>query len=252
MPRTRKSEALDEINVTADEETVQKPKRRGRKSKAQSEAETAALESGASDAVTEEKPKRRPGRPKKVIMESLVSGLEKAVAEVGEKIQDAEAEAPKKRRGRPAGKAAQITEEEAPKKRRGRKSKAMIEAEAAQAQADHAEDAAQELSAEEITAEETEASVQEEAASLADADSNADSKELDSEENTKKNELRKSRRKNDAPIYIQSILGGEITVEEVVSRVRAAAPNYESIYIKPEDNKAYFVVEGITGYISLW
>ena len=59
-------------------------------------------------------------------------------------------------------------------------------------------------------------------------------------------------KKTQPKLIVQSVLGGEITVDEIVARVHAATPQCEAIYIKPEDNKAYFIVDGVTGNIALW
>ena len=50
-------------------------------------------------------------------------------------------------------------------------------------------------------------------------------------------------------VLIESLLGGTITVEEVLKRVPAGA---DTIYIKPEENKAYWVKGDETGSIELW
>lgn len=63
---------------------------------------------------------------------------------------------------------------------------------------------------------------------------------------------RKARRKKTAEIWIQAKLGGEITVDEVLARIREAAGEPDSVYIKPEENKAFYVADGKTGYVVLW
>ena len=50
-------------------------------------------------------------------------------------------------------------------------------------------------------------------------------------------------------ILIQSLLGGTITPEEILSRVPA---DVDSIYIKPEENKAYWVRGDESGSVELW
>ena len=50
-------------------------------------------------------------------------------------------------------------------------------------------------------------------------------------------------------VLIESLLGGTITVEEVLKRVPAGV---DAIYIKPEENKAYWVKGDETGSIELW
>ena len=66
---------------------------------------------------------------------------------------------------------------------------------------------------------------------------------------------RKSRKKIEPIVSIQSIMGGEITIDEIKSRVEIASKNRNvtNIYIKAESNKAYYVLEdGETGSITLW
>ena len=53
-------------------------------------------------------------------------------------------------------------------------------------------------------------------------------------------------------ILIQSILGGTISTEEILARVYASAPDAEKIYVKPEENKAYYVGPTSKGYVLLW
>ena len=65
------------------------------------------------------------------------------------------------------------------------------------------------------------------------------------------------RKKALAPaVAVQSVLGGEIDVEEVISRVNAqlGTKAYENfnIYIKPEENKAFYVADGAEGFVELW
>ena len=50
-------------------------------------------------------------------------------------------------------------------------------------------------------------------------------------------------------IIIQSKMGGSITPEEILSRVPADA---ETIYIKPEENAAYWVKGDESGSVTLW
>lgn len=50
-------------------------------------------------------------------------------------------------------------------------------------------------------------------------------------------------------VYIESLLGGTITPEEVLERVPNDA---ENVYIKPEENKAYWVRGDESGDVELW
>lgn len=56
-------------------------------------------------------------------------------------------------------------------------------------------------------------------------------------------------KKTSPTIHIQSMIGGTITVEEIKSRM---PENIEAVYIKPEENKAYWVKGGETGDVDLW
>ena len=49
-------------------------------------------------------------------------------------------------------------------------------------------------------------------------------------------------------IIIQSAMGGEITVEEILARVG----DVEKVYVKPEENAAYWVRGEESGAVALW
>ncbi|MBQ7486480.1 MAG: helix-turn-helix transcriptional regulator [Clostridia bacterium] len=49
-------------------------------------------------------------------------------------------------------------------------------------------------------------------------------------------------------VFIQSAMGGTITVEEVLSRLDAV----DTVYIKVEENKAYWVKGDENGSVDLW
>lgn len=53
-------------------------------------------------------------------------------------------------------------------------------------------------------------------------------------------------------ITIQAVAGGSITIEEIVARVHAAAPDATEIYVKTEENKAYYVGKKNRGFVILW
>ena len=60
----------------------------------------------------------------------------------------------------------------------------------------------------------------------------------------------KSRKKKTSPsLIIQSLLGGTITPEEIMDRV---PDDVDTVYIKPEENKAYWVRGDESGSITLW
>lgn len=83
---------------------------------------------------------------------------------------------------------------------------------------------------------------------VADAEA-APAKEAAAEKEEKK--PAKKRGKKSAPVfYIESVMGGQITTEEIQERLPAGV---EAVYIKPEENKAYFTTEdGEDGAIELW
>ena len=55
-------------------------------------------------------------------------------------------------------------------------------------------------------------------------------------------------------ITIQSMMSGEISVDEILKRVeeKAAGKAVTAIYIKSEENKAFYVADGEDGSIDLW
>ena len=60
----------------------------------------------------------------------------------------------------------------------------------------------------------------------------------------------KSRKKKTSPaLIIESLLGGTITLEEIISRIPA---DVDTVYIKPEENKAYWVRGDESGSVELW
>jgi len=50
-------------------------------------------------------------------------------------------------------------------------------------------------------------------------------------------------------VFVQSLLGGTIAADEVLSRIPGDA---DAVYIKPEENKAFWVKGGESGDITLW
>ncbi len=57
-----------------------------------------------------------------------------------------------------------------------------------------------------------------------------------------------------AEVIIESLMGGKISVDEITSRVKKAAGDIEGlkIYVKPEENKAYYVAGSVAGFVKLW
>ena len=64
----------------------------------------------------------------------------------------------------------------------------------------------------------------------------------------------KKPKKKRPTFVIQSIMGGEITVDEILARIEAQASEQEvnSVYIKAEENRAYYVAGEEGGYVELW
>lgn len=58
----------------------------------------------------------------------------------------------------------------------------------------------------------------------------------------------------DVALYIQSSGGNTITPSEILERLRAEAPEAASAYIKPEENRIYWVAKdgALSGSLSLW
>ena len=65
----------------------------------------------------------------------------------------------------------------------------------------------------------------------------------------KKPAKRAAARKKAAPVvFIQSAMGGEISTEEIMAKVGDA----DTVYIKPEENAAYWVKGDLSGAVNLW
>ena len=54
------------------------------------------------------------------------------------------------------------------------------------------------------------------------------------------------------PVIVQSMMGGSIRVEDVVRKVMEVAPRADAIYIKPEENRAYWTAGKKAGHVILW
>ena len=68
---------------------------------------------------------------------------------------------------------------------------------------------------------------------------------------------KRTRKKIAVPsVFAQSLMGGEISVEEIVARVTEVAGTSDvQIFVKSEENKAYFYVNadpGNSGFVLLW
>lgn len=64
----------------------------------------------------------------------------------------------------------------------------------------------------------------------------------------KKSTTKKSTAKKAAEVIIQSPMGGEITSEEILARVGKV----DKVYIRVDENKAYWVKGKETGDVDLW
>ena len=53
-------------------------------------------------------------------------------------------------------------------------------------------------------------------------------------------------------IYIQSMDGHETSTQLVISRVLSSIPDADHIYVKPEENRAYWTAKERNGFITLW
>lgn len=65
---------------------------------------------------------------------------------------------------------------------------------------------------------------------------------------------KKSKKAVEPVVMIESAMGAQISVEEIMNRVNDAVKAKErlAIYIKPEDNKAYYSSESGEGSVDLW
>jgi len=59
-------------------------------------------------------------------------------------------------------------------------------------------------------------------------------------------------KKTGTVIVVQSLMGGEITVDEVLDRVKATAGDVEAVYVKPEENRIYYNKDGKAEFIQIW
>ena len=58
-----------------------------------------------------------------------------------------------------------------------------------------------------------------------------------------------SKKKKETVLYIESLMGGTITAQEILKRIPSGA---DEVYVKPGENKAYWVKGKKTGEIDLW
>ena len=70
------------------------------------------------------------------------------------------------------------------------------------------------------------------------------------EEAPKKTTTKKTTTKKTSPtLIIESLFGSQISAEDVLRRLPADA---EEVYLKPDENKAYWTGNGKVGSIDLW
>ena len=53
-------------------------------------------------------------------------------------------------------------------------------------------------------------------------------------------------------LIIESTMGGQISADEIIKRVKDKRNDAAKIYVKPEENKAYFTYGDSVGHIELW
>ena len=65
---------------------------------------------------------------------------------------------------------------------------------------------------------------------------------------------KKSKKAVEPVVMIESAMGGQISMDEILKRVNEAVKAKErlAVYVKPEDNKAYYSSEAGDGSIDLW
>ena len=73
-------------------------------------------------------------------------------------------------------------------------------------------------------------------------------------ETQKASDSKKSKKAVEPVVMIESAMGGQISMDEILKRVNEAVKAKErlAIYVKPEDNKAYYSSEAGDGSIDLW
>jgi hypothetical protein len=59
-------------------------------------------------------------------------------------------------------------------------------------------------------------------------------------------------KKNAVELIIESTMGGQISAEEIIKRVKEKRSDAAKIYVKPEENKAYFTYGDSVGHVELW
>ena len=108
--------------------------------------------------------------------------------------------------------------------------------------------AEEEMETEDAVAEEAAWPVEEKMETVDEAVEETDIAPVEVEKKSRKKQSA-SRRKKQTSIVIESMMGGSITAEEVLSRIPSDA---DTVYIKPGENAAYWVKGQENGSVKLW
>ena len=65
-------------------------------------------------------------------------------------------------------------------------------------------------------------------------------------------EEKKNEKAEKIDLIIESTMGGQISADEIINRVKEKRSDAAKIYVKPEENKAYFTYGDSVGAIELW
>ena len=80
----------------------------------------------------------------------------------------------------------------------------------------------------------------------------AETKKEEKKESVKKSS--KTEKAVNVSVMIESAMGGQIALEEIIRRVKEKTGDAKdlTVYVKPEENKAYFTAEKTVGSVDLW
>ena len=65
-------------------------------------------------------------------------------------------------------------------------------------------------------------------------------------------EEKKNEKAEKIDLIIESTMGGQISADEIIKRVKEKRSDAPKIYVKPEENKAYFTYGDSVGHVELW
>ena len=68
----------------------------------------------------------------------------------------------------------------------------------------------------------------------------------------KKTAVKAEKMEEKIDLIIESTLGGQISADEIIKRVKEKRSDAAKIYVKPEENRAYFTYGDSVGAIELW